>query len=245
MGSLHISSSLPEQQAGEEAEKKPLLPAAAAASSSSSPSPSPPPYLLPSKSCSLPVPIAISAISTLIAITALFFAFFSCKDNRVAHSRDSIDTVNAERWGFSRPLINLKRPVVLLISSDGFRYGYHWKVALPAIDRLRSNGTEAVPGMISVYPTLTFPNHYSIATGLFPASHGIVSNYFTDPSMSHQDDDDEPEHVLWWRWWRRVGSWCEQGGRTSAALLRHRLVQHLPLSRMCLTIPSFSCSTAP
>ncbi|EFJ05414.1 hypothetical protein SELMODRAFT_431577 [Selaginella moellendorffii] len=76
----------------------------------------------------------------------------------------------------------LDKPVVILISLDGFRWGYQWKVATPNIDRLISNGTEAFPGMIPVYPSTTFPNHYSIVTGLYPAWHGIIANRFRDPA---------------------------------------------------------------
>ncbi|KAF2293371.1 hypothetical protein GH714_001045 [Hevea brasiliensis] len=41
--------------------------------------------------------------------------------------------------------------------------------------------TEAVTGLIPVFPTVTFPNHYSIVTGLYPAYHGIINNRFVDP----------------------------------------------------------------
>ncbi|KAH7446374.1 hypothetical protein KP509_01G053000 [Ceratopteris richardii] len=52
---------------------------------------------------------------------------------------------------------------------------------MPNLERLRSSGCECIPGMSPVYPTLTFPNHYSIATGLYPAWHGIIANKFRDP----------------------------------------------------------------
>ena len=71
--------------------------------------------------------------------------------------------------------------MVLLISSDGFRFGYQFKTATPNIGRLIANGTEAEQGLIPVFPTLTFPNHYSIVTGLYPAYHGIINNRFSDP----------------------------------------------------------------
>lgn len=70
---------------------------------------------------------------------------------------------------------------MLLISSDGFRFGYQFKAPTPNIHRLINNGTEAELGLISVFPTLTFPNHYSIATGLYPPYHGIINNRFVDP----------------------------------------------------------------
>ncbi|XP_073000471.1 uncharacterized protein [Typha latifolia] len=81
----------------------------------------------------------------------------------------------------ARPLAKLKRPVVILVSSDGFRFGYQFKTPTPSIHRLIANGTEAEMGLIPVFPTLTFPNHYSIVTGLYPSFHGIINNHFVDP----------------------------------------------------------------
>ncbi|CAI0405802.1 unnamed protein product, partial [Linum tenue] len=81
----------------------------------------------------------------------------------------------------ARSLKKLDHPVVLLISADGFRFGYQYKAPTPNIRRLIANGTEAETGLIPVFPTLTFPNHYSIVTGLYPAYHGIINNNFVDP----------------------------------------------------------------
>uniref|UniRef100_A0ACD5UUA8 Uncharacterized protein n=1 Tax=Avena sativa TaxID=4498 RepID=A0ACD5UUA8_AVESA len=81
----------------------------------------------------------------------------------------------------ARPLSKLSKPVVLLISTDGFRFGYQYKAPNPHLRRLIANGTSAVEGLIPVFPTLTFPNHYSIVTGLYPSSHGIINNFFPDP----------------------------------------------------------------
>jgi ectonucleotide pyrophosphatase/phosphodiesterase family member 1/3 len=81
----------------------------------------------------------------------------------------------------ARPLSKLPHPVVILISSDGFRFGYQFKTSTPNIHRLIQNGTEAETGLVPVFPTLTFPNHYSIVTGLYPSYHGIINNWFTDP----------------------------------------------------------------
>lgn len=109
-------------------------------------------------------------LTTCIALSAAFafaFLFFS-----TASTADSTT---------ARPLSKLKRPVVILISSDGFRFGYQFKTLSPNLDRLIANGTEAERGLIPVFPTLTFPNHYSIVTGLYPAHHGIINNYFLDP----------------------------------------------------------------
>ncbi|GLT98666.1 hypothetical protein SLE2022_161610 [Rubroshorea leprosula] len=114
-----------------------------------------------------------------IALSAAFafaFLFFSTSSSSSDSSSSSAVTHSS-----ARPLKKLEHPVVLLISSDGFRFGYQFKTPTPNIHRLIANGTEAETGLIPVFPTLTFPNHYSIVTGLYPAYHGIINNYFVDP----------------------------------------------------------------
>ncbi|KAL0333784.1 UNVERIFIED_CONTAM: Ectonucleotide pyrophosphatase/phosphodiesterase family member 1 [Sesamum angustifolium] len=112
------------------------------------------------------ISLVISTCVALSAAIAFGFMFFN---------------VSSSASEVSRPLKKLKSPVVLLISLDGFRFGYQFKTDTPNINRLIKNGTEAELGLIPVFPTLTFPNHYSIVTGLYPAYHGIVNNYFIDP----------------------------------------------------------------
>ncbi|KAK1354882.1 Ectonucleotide pyrophosphatase/phosphodiesterase family member 3 [Heracleum sosnowskyi] len=88
-------------------------------------------------------------------------------------------------------------PIVILISCDGFRFGYQFKTPTPNIQRLISQGTEAKTGLIPVFPTLTFPNHYSIVTGLYPAYHGIVNNYFYDPHTGERFTQASHESKWW------------------------------------------------
>jgi len=68
---------------------------------------------------------------------------------------------------------------VLLISFDGFRYDYFSKTATPNLDHFTAEGVKA-GGLIPVFPTKTFPNHYSIATGLYPENSGLVGNTMYD-----------------------------------------------------------------
>jgi predicted AlkP superfamily pyrophosphatase or phosphodiesterase len=72
-----------------------------------------------------------------------------------------------------------KKPYIILISADGFRYDLAEKYHAVNLLRLRSEGVNA-DYMAPSYPSLTFPNHYSIITGLYPAHHGIVDNTFYD-----------------------------------------------------------------
>ncbi|XP_030261662.1 ectonucleotide pyrophosphatase/phosphodiesterase family member 1 [Sparus aurata] len=76
---------------------------------------------------------------------------------------------------------SFSRPPLILVSLDGFRAEYlkDHSSHLPVINKLRNTGT-TTPYMRPVYPTKTFPNHYSIVTGLYPESHGIVDNKMYD-----------------------------------------------------------------
>ncbi len=68
------------------------------------------------------------------------------------------------------------RPYVVMLSLDGFRWDYPAHYNTPVLDSLAKAGVFAE--MIPSFPTKTFPNHYSIATGLYPDHHGIVLNRF-------------------------------------------------------------------
>ncbi len=83
----------------------------------------------------------------------------------------------AQGSGGSNAADRLDTPTLVLVSLDGFRWDWMLRQATPALDRIAQNGVRA-DAMIPVYPTLTFPNHYSIATGLYPARHGLVGNRF-------------------------------------------------------------------
>ncbi|KAK7290408.1 hypothetical protein RIF29_04811 [Crotalaria pallida] len=148
-------------------------------------SPSPSPSSSSHKPCT-PMVLFISlliitciSLSSSLAFAYLFFSSPSSSPN------------------FARPLTKLQRPIVLLISSDGFRFGYQFKTPTPILHRLISNGTEAFPGLIPVFPTLTFPNHYSIVTGLFPSHHGIINNFFFDP-ISGDKFTMQSHEPKWW-----------------------------------------------
>ena len=71
------------------------------------------------------------------------------------------------------------KPYLILVSSDGFRYDYAQKHKARTLIKLSEEGIRA-EAMIPSYPSLTFPNHYSIVTGLYPSHHGIVDNRFYD-----------------------------------------------------------------
>lgn len=73
-----------------------------------------------------------------------------------------------------------KKPYVILISADGFRWDLAEKYGANYLLMLSSTGV-AAERMTPSYPSVTFPNHYSLATGLYPSHHGLVDNTFYDP----------------------------------------------------------------
>ena len=74
-----------------------------------------------------------------------------------------------------------KKPIVLLISLDGFRHDYVARFQPPNLSQFIAEGS-AAKGLIPSFPSKTFPNHYTIATGMLPEHHGLVDNAFYEPA---------------------------------------------------------------
>jgi len=72
---------------------------------------------------------------------------------------------------------SLEKTYLILISLDGFRWDYVEKYNPPHISNFIKNGVQA-ESLIPSFPSKTFPNHYTIATGLYPDKHGIIGNSF-------------------------------------------------------------------
>ena len=75
-----------------------------------------------------------------------------------------------------------EKPYVVMVSIDGFRHDYAKKYNAKNILAVAENGSSA-RSMIPSFPSKTFPNHYTLVTGLYPQNHGIVSNSFYDKSI--------------------------------------------------------------
>ncbi|XP_061676078.1 ectonucleotide pyrophosphatase/phosphodiesterase family member 2 isoform X7 [Syngnathoides biaculeatus] len=111
------------------------------------------------------------------------------------------------------------RSPLIILSLDGFRASYmkRGNTVIPNIEKLRSCGTHA-PFMRPMYPTKTFPNLYSLATGLYPESHGIIGNTMYDPvfdAMFTLRSREKLNH----RWWGGQPIWItalKQGVKASS-----------------------------
>lgn len=92
-----------------------------------------------------------------------------------------------------------ERPYLLLVSIDGFRADYLELGLTPNLQRLAGNGVRA-QWMTPSYPSLTFPNHYTVVTGLRPDHHGVVHNTMSDAGLGdfRIRDRDAVGNGAWW-----------------------------------------------
>lgn len=84
----------------------------------------------------------------------------------------------------TRPVAAPARPPVLLVSIDAFRPDYMDRGLTPNLVAMAKDGARA-PYMLPSFPSLTFPNHYTLVTGRVPDHHGIVNNTMSDPALGN------------------------------------------------------------
>jgi predicted AlkP superfamily pyrophosphatase or phosphodiesterase len=85
------------------------------------------------------------------------------------------------------PPYRAEQPLVILVSIDGFRFDYLQRGVTPTLAALAAEGVWAEQGMRPSFPSVTFPNHYTLVTGVRPDRHGVVANIMEDASI-------QPDH---------------------------------------------------
>jgi predicted AlkP superfamily pyrophosphatase or phosphodiesterase len=111
------------------------------------------------------------------------------------------------------------QPTVILLSFDGWRWDYDTKAPTPNLHRLMARGVRA-ERLIPSFPSKTFPNHYTIVTGLYPGHHGIVANNIYDPAMQASFSLSDRAAVGDGRWWGGEPIWvtAQRRGLVTATL---------------------------
>ena len=114
----------------------------------------------------------------------------------------------------------LDKPYLVLVSFDGFRHDYLDLYATPTFDRVAARGVIA-DALVPPYPSLTFPAHYTIATGLHPERHGLVGNRFFDPDRGAEYNYRDRASVEDGTWYGGEPIWvtAETQGMVAAAML--------------------------
>ncbi len=111
------------------------------------------------------------------------------------------------------------KPTVILISLDGFRWDYPDKYEAPNLQELIRGGVRAE--MVPAFPTKTFPNHYTLVTGLYPGNHGVVANNMWDDAMQSgfkMSDRAAVTNPQWWAGGEPIWVTAHKQGQKSAAM---------------------------
>nr|WP_315026193.1 ectonucleotide pyrophosphatase/phosphodiesterase [uncultured Chryseobacterium sp.] len=112
------------------------------------------------------------------------------------------------------------KPYVIMISTDGFRYDYAKKYNAQNLLRLSQNGIQA-KAMIPSFPSITFPNHWSLITGLYPSHHGLIDNFFYDYKRKEVYAMSNKKNAEDGSWYGGTPLWglAEKQGMVSASLM--------------------------
>ncbi|KAK9420944.1 putative Pyrophosphatase/phosphodiesterase [Seiridium unicorne] len=108
-------------------------------------------------------------------------------------------------------------PTTLIVSLDGFRADFLQRGLTPRLSAFIKEGVSP-QYMNPSFPSVTFPNHYTLATGLYPESHGVVGNTFWDPELQAEFYYTDPSRSMDPKWWGGEPFWVtaeEQGLRTA------------------------------
>lgn len=111
-----------------------------------------------------------------------------------------------------------KAHYVVLVSLDGFRWDYARRDGARHLLEIGKEGAWAPQGMLPSFPSLTFPNHFTIVTGLYPEHHGLVANTFFDETREARYSLGDAKAVTDGSWYSGVPMWSlaeSQGMRTA------------------------------
>jgi len=149
-----------------------------------------------------------------IQIVLLFFSL------AIFAQQANIDTAQVVVPGRINNAEAQAKPYVIMISTDGFRYDYAKKYHAENLLKLASGGVQA-EAMIPSYPSITFPNHWSLITGLYPSHHGLIDNFFYDYKRKEPYAMSNKKNAEDGSWYGGTPLWAlaEKQGMVSASLM--------------------------
>lgn len=121
----------------------------------------------------------------------------------MGHAQNTVQQVEENR---KNAPFQQHQPYVILISADGFRHDYAEKYEAKNLLALREKGVRA-SAMKPSFPSFTFPNHYTLATGMYPVRHGIVNNSFYHPAKKQFYGRSNPSSIQDSSWYRGIPIW--------------------------------------
>ena len=147
------------------------------------------------------------------SLLSLLFAGFS-----LLAAAQQVDTTQQRIAGRVNAPEQQQKPYVILISIDGFRYDYAQKYGAKNLLGYAQQGVKA-DALIPSFPSVTFPNHYTIATGLYPSHTGLVANSFYDRARKESFSMSQKDKVKDGFWYGGTPLWvlAEQQKMVSAS----------------------------
>ena len=144
------------------------------------------------------------------------FASFMFGSYKLSEGRDSLTGLAQLRSNGTHSF----GPTTILISLDGFRADFLNRNITPTLNSFIAEGISP-KYMLPSFPSVTFPNHWTLVTGLYPESHGVVGNSFWDPDLEEEFYYTDPKRSMQPEWWTSTGaeplwSTCERAGVRSA-----------------------------
>lgn len=143
--------------------------------------------------------LALHAAIIVFFMLLLYGAYRATRSNRQA--QEAVRLALTLSNGTS-----LFAPTTILISLDGFRADFLQRGITPTLNRFIEEGVSPLYMMPS-FPSVTFPNHYTMVTGLYPEAHGIVGNTFWDPEDEQEFYYTHPQQSLQEKWWGGEPVW--------------------------------------
>ncbi|KAG9014055.1 hypothetical protein FRB94_000253 [Tulasnella sp. JGI-2019a] len=157
--------------------------------------------------------LALLGLSLTIAATITGLSWWYIpRPKEIIHPTESLAVLSNGTHPFAR--------TVLLVSLDGLRADYINRNLTTHLHDISVKGLRA-KWMKPIFPTLTFPNHWALMTGLYGESHGIVANTFFDPVTGRSFDYTKPELSWDASWWQGEPVWAtaQKAGIPTANLM--------------------------
>ncbi|KHN76781.1 Ectonucleotide pyrophosphatase/phosphodiesterase family member 3 [Toxocara canis] len=124
-----------------------------------------------------------AALIVTVILLVLFIVLYAVERSKKGTDGLSISEALLEaKCDLRKCTRSFKSPPLVILSMDGFRASYLYQNITPAVERIMDCGVHS-KYVLPSFPSKTFPNHYTIATGLYPAWSGIVDNGFYDPNV--------------------------------------------------------------
>ncbi|MCJ1414838.1 ectonucleotide pyrophosphatase phosphodiesterase [Xylographa parallela] len=136
--------------------------------------------------------LVLIPILIIVVLCFLILGAYKRSAGTIAQAKEALSILSNGTSNFA--------PTTILISLDGFRADFLNRGLTPTLNSFIAEGVSP-RYMLPSFPSVTFPNHYTLVTGLYPESHGIVGNSFWDTDLQEEFYYTDPARSMQPKWW--------------------------------------------